>query len=63
MEHTKKTKLFEKARSNLIDCHLKIKCTELNGEELDAAKNLISFCSSLNVLVLNKQLKRKRPNF
>lgn len=44
MEHTEKTKLFEKVRADLIDCHLEIKCTELTEEELDAAKNLINFC-------------------
>jgi len=42
--YTGKTKLFEKTRSDLIDCHLEIKCTELTGEELGAAKNLINFC-------------------
>lgn len=41
---TEKTKLFQKVRSDLIDCHLEIKCSELTNEELEAAENLINFC-------------------
>ena len=44
MKHTEKTKLFQKVHSDLIDCYLEIKCTELTNEELDAAKDLVNFC-------------------